>query len=194
MQTLVSSATQSFLRLAFRSSSSLLSRTPTCSFARLSEQTDDGKPKYTKSKEYYEYLLRFTPPNERGYLKFNSQDLNELVRLARDEEDIKSVRTAYYNFLGHKVTFSNSQIDKFLEKAISLSCVPLTHEILHNHNYLMYYPHTSTLNNIAAHYLTTSNVDGMTEFAKIFTNAHFLKIDATTLESAATLGLSAQNN
>lgn len=63
-------------------------------------------------------------------MKFKTADLNELVKIARDETDIKTIREAYYNFIGHKVTFSSNQIDRFVEKAIALSSAPLTHEIL----------------------------------------------------------------
>lgn len=162
------------------STTSLKSRGIPCfSFAKLaSGSKDDGTPKYSNSKEFYEYLLRFTAPDARGYMNFNSSDLNQLIKIAQDESDIKTVREAYYNFLGHKVTFSNAQIDRLIEKAISLSCAPVTHEILSNHNYLMYYPHTSLLNKLVAHYAETANTDAMLEFSKIFATAHFLKVDA----------------
>jgi hypothetical protein len=58
----------------------------------------------------------------------------------------------------------------------------------------MYYPHTSILNKLAAHYNETQNVEAMIEYSKIFSNAHFLKIDANTLNTASSLGFSAKNN
>lgn len=101
-----------------------------------------------------------------------------MVRIANSEEDIKSVREAYYNFIGHKLKFSNTQVDKYLEKAIQLKSASHINEILMNHNYLMYYPQTHVLHKLAEHYIQENDVEGMKEITNIFANTHFLKLES----------------
>lgn len=74
-------------------------------FAKLANESSESREeemKYKTAKEYYEYLLKFTKSDERGYIKFNPGNFTKMVRLAANEEDVTSIRDAFYNFLGHK--------------------------------------------------------------------------------------------
>lgn len=160
-------------------------------FAQLAKESDveDDVNKYTNAKEYYDYLLRFTPQDEKGYIKFHPGQFTKMVRIANSEEDIKSIREAYYNFLGHKQRFTNTQIDKYLEKAIELKAASQINEILINHNYLMYFPQSSILHKLAVHYIEENNVEGLNEVTRIYANTHFLKVEASTLEAVSNFGV-----
>jgi hypothetical protein len=80
------------------------------SFAKLAKETevDDDVIKYTNAKEYYEYLLRFTPSDERGYVKFREGQFSKMVNIANSADDISAIRDAFYNFIGHKLKLSNT--------------------------------------------------------------------------------------
>lgn len=56
------------------------------------------------------------------------------------------------------------------------------HEILSNHNYLMYYPTSQVLHRLAEHYAQEKNVDAMVELSHIYAVTHFLKVDARSLD------------
>lgn len=96
------------------------------------------------------------------------------MKFVKGEDDVKVVRSAYYNFLGHKQRLTNQQVDGFVQKAIDVNCASYVHEILHNHNYLMYYPQKAVLDRLVKHYVDTSNVEGLTEITKILVQSHFL--------------------
>ncbi|KAL4466348.1 hypothetical protein ABPG72_020197 [Tetrahymena utriculariae] len=164
-------------------------------FAQLAKEADqeDDINKYTNAKEYYDYLLRFTPQDERGYIKFHPGQFTKMVRIASTEEDIKSIRDAYYNFLGHKQKFTNAQVDRFLEKAAELKAAPLINEILINHNFLMYYPHSSVLHKLAEHYIQENNAEGLNELTRIYSNTHFLKLEDRTLELVSNYAIEQKN-
>lgn len=116
-----------------------------------------------------------------------------MVRIASTEEDIKSIRDAFYNFIGHKQKFTNSQVDRYLEKAAELKAASHINEILINHNYLMYYPNSSTLHKIAEHYIQENNAEGLNELTRIYANTHFLKLEASTLDIVSNYAIEQKN-
>jgi hypothetical protein len=65
----------------------------------------------------------------------------------------------YYNFIGHYTSFKDSQVDALVDKAVKLDSFDLVLDILKNHNYLMYYPATPTLENATRHIRATGNVE-----------------------------------
>ncbi len=51
--------------------------------------------------DYYENLIRVTPSDDRGKMKFNQQYLNDMILHTKSKEDLEITINAYYNFLGH---------------------------------------------------------------------------------------------
>jgi len=72
-----------------------------------------------------------------------------MVNIANTVDDISAIRDAFYNFIGHKLNLSNTQVDHYLKKAIELKAGSTIHEIIANHNFLKYYPHPDILRALA---------------------------------------------
>jgi len=64
---------------------------------------------------------------------------------------------AYYNFKGHKTIFSNKIVDKLVNSSIEISKPEKVFDILNFHHYLLYYPHTRTINLLLDSILSTQN-------------------------------------
>ncbi|EGR32868.1 hypothetical protein IMG5_068450, partial [Ichthyophthirius multifiliis] len=169
----------------------------TCAFAKLAKSTkveEVSIAEYASAKEYYDYLLRFTQINKNGYQQFNQNQFAQLLNLIKTPEDVQEVKQAYYNFVGNKEKIINKQIDQFIRKAMQVNKSELLHEILYNHNFLMYYPTTSLLYELTQHYQSTQNNDAITDLAKIFSCTYFLKIDSQILDTLSSYAVQQKLN
>ena len=50
----------------------------------------------------------------------------------KNEMDMNVAIPAYYNFVGHQVSFRNSDVDLLLRKSIECKCPHLTHDVFSN--------------------------------------------------------------
>ncbi len=68
------------------------------------------------------------------------------------------------------------------------------HEIIYNHNYLLYYPSTKLLMELTQYYNSIKNVEAMVDLAKIYSNSLLLKIDNDILNTLVDFGVENKAN
>jgi len=108
-------------------------------------------------KQYYDELLNATVVDEDGCYSIGPTHLSNMIDLIKNEEDLDTVIEAYYNFKGHKTIFSNKIVDKLVNSSIEISKPEKVFDILNFHHYLLYYPHTRTINLLLDSILSTQN-------------------------------------
>jgi len=68
------------------------------------------------------------------------------------------------------------------------------HEIIANHNFLKYFPHTDILRSLAEQHVQENNSEALVELSTIYANGIFLKLDAATLGVIANFAASSNND
>jgi len=69
-----------------------------------------------------------------------------MIDLVKNEDDMDTIIEAYYNFKGHNTIFSNLMIDNLVRASVSVKKPQKVFDIFAYHHYLLYYPHTKTIN------------------------------------------------
>jgi len=136
---------------------------------------------------YYERVLKETPLNKEGFINLQPDYFHIMMRKCTEPEHIDATVTAFYNFLGHQARFHNYEVDAFLRKAIECRNPQATHEILANHNYLMYYPHPDVIGDIMKYYKENKLLNPAKQLFRI-TNIHkLIKTNASFYEDGILL-------
>jgi len=84
--------------------------------------------------------------DEDGEYNIHPKHLSNMLDLVKTKEDFDTVVEAYYNFKGHKTSFSNNTVDKLVVTAVRIGQPEKVFDIINHHHYLLYYPHIKTVN------------------------------------------------
>jgi len=139
-------------------------------------------------RQYYDELLEMEYFDEDGEFNINPKHLSNMLDLVKTEEDMDTVIEAYYNFKGHKTDFSNRIVDKLIVTAVRLEKPEKIFDILNYHNYLLYYPHTKTVNIVLNQLITSNDIGMLNTFLGIIKTRKLIRVDQSfvnTLERTA---------
>lgn len=96
--------------------------------------------------------------------------------------DLECVIEAYYNFKGHKTMFSCTTMDRLLKRALKIGHPEMIFDILNNHHYLMYYPHTCVMNEILMNLMCNEKSDCLKRFLVIVSDRKLIQVDQQFLQ------------
>jgi len=126
--------------------------------------------------------------DEDGEYNIHPKHLSNMLDLVKTKEDFDTVVEAYYNFKGHKTSFSNNTVDKLVVTAVRIGQPEKVFDIINHHHYLLYYPHIKTVN-LVLNYLVSSQDSGMLHnYLGIIKNRKLIQLDqkfVDTLERKA---------
>lgn len=103
-----------------------------------------------KATTFYRNSIRRININSKGRGKFTQHNLLRLIKLVESSQQQQLLLEAYYNYIGHFTLMDSSTVDKMLTKIMSLEGCTLSPlvKLLHNHNYLGYFPHYRVTNQL----------------------------------------------
>jgi len=90
-----------------------------------------------------------------------------MIDLVKNEDDMDTIIEAYYNFKGHNTIFSNLMIDNLVRASVSVKKPQKVFDIFAYHHYLLYYPHTKTINLLLDFFITNNQSGSLNKYLEI---------------------------
>ena len=165
-------------------------------FARLKQGgTKRDLNRYENALDYYQEVLRFSKVSETGILKdLHSSDLFDMMRLSKSSADVELLVSSFYNFLGHRVHFTQQQIDEFVLFCLKLEGAPQVRDIFHYHNSLMYFPHPRVVDAYTAQVVQRANAEEVLALAKTLASRKLLRVLPETVANVLAFAREAAND
>ncbi|KRW98691.1 hypothetical protein PPERSA_00279 [Pseudocohnilembus persalinus] len=149
-------------------------------FARFKKDFDSDLSTFENVHQYYQDLQRFASVSDRGILDLQQSQFQNMITLLKTKEEAQIVLDAYYNFIGHRVQLSQTLQDQFIQKLVQVEAAELTHDIIENHNFLMYYPSTQTIEKIIESFSENQDTENLEKILKAIKNNLLLKVNSQT--------------
>ena len=94
--------------------------------------------------KFENYLSNILPGTKSGYKYMQPQLFLRFVDDLKTPEDVEQMKDVVSNILGHRNRIGSKNMDKFLEKGLTIAPLSML-DFIKYHRELLYYPHPDTL-------------------------------------------------
>eukprot|EP00331_Platyophrya_macrostoma_P007289 CAMPEP_0176416908 /NCGR_PEP_ID=MMETSP0127-20121128/6597_1 /TAXON_ID=938130 /ORGANISM="Platyophrya macrostoma, Strain WH" /LENGTH=275 /DNA_ID=CAMNT_0017797015 /DNA_START=95 /DNA_END=918 /DNA_ORIENTATION=+ len=150
--------------------------------------------KFNTPRDYYNQLLSFAEVNEKGLIKVESYHLTRMIEKCTTAEDIDVVFEAYYNLIGHRTKFQQTEVDLLVRKSVECKNIKHLSDLLKYNRILMYYPHPQVLEEVIQHIQDENLAEELVQLGTVILDNETLKLSEKALETLMNAAGAANNN